>query len=45
MNENKNNGKTNIENLAFFVEEEEPELIPAFLALLEMCFHSEEHGL
>ena len=37
--------RTNVEKLAAFVEEEEASLLPAFLALLEMCFHSQEHSL
>ena len=37
--------KTNIEKLVDFAEEEGAELIPAFLALLEVCFHCEEHRL
>lgn len=34
--------KTNIEKLVDFTNEEGPELIPAFLALIEMCFYSHE---
>lgn len=37
--------KTNIEKLVAFAEEEGAELIPAFLALLEVCLHCEEHSL
>lgn len=37
--------RTNVEKLAAFVEEEEASLLPAFLTLLEMCFHGQEHGL
>lgn len=34
--------KTNIEKLVDFTNEEGPELIPAFLALIEMCFYGHE---
>lgn len=37
--------RTNVEKLAAFVEEEEASLLPAFLTLLEVCFHGQEHGL
>lgn len=37
--------RNNIEKLVVFAEEEGAELIPAFLALLEVCFHCEEHRL
>lgn len=37
--------KTNIEKLVAFAEEEGAELIPAFIALLEVCLHCEEHSL
>lgn len=37
--------RTNIEKLVAFAEEEGAELIPAFLALMEVCFHCEEHRL
>lgn len=36
--------QTNLENLVSFIEKEGPELQSTFLALLEMCFHGEEHG-
>ena len=35
---------SNIEKLVAFTQEEEPELIPVFLSLLEVCFHGEEHS-
>lgn len=35
---------TNIEQLYDFIEKEDPDLLPAFLTLIEVCFHSEEHG-
>lgn len=35
--------QTNLENLVDFIEDEGENLVPVFLTLLEMCFHSEEH--
>lgn len=39
--------RPNLEQLVSFAEEldESETLIPAFLALLEMCFQGEKHGL
>ena len=34
--------KSNIERLVDFANEEGSELIPAFLALIEMCFYGHE---
>jgi hypothetical protein len=42
---NSNNQESNIEKLASFVNQEDPDLIPVFTALLEMCFNSEKHSL
>jgi hypothetical protein len=35
----------NISELVKFIESNEAELIPAFLALIEMCFHCDKHSL
>ena len=44
MNAQESSKQTNIEKLATFMEKEGPDLIPAFLALIEVCFHSEKHS-
>ena len=36
---------TNIEKFINFAEKEDEELLPLFIALLEMCFQSEKHSL
>ena len=36
---------TNIEKLMNYINAEGPELLPAFLRLLEVGFHGSEHGL
>ena len=45
MTSKENNVPTNIEKLVDFMEEEGSELIPAFLALLEVCFDGNKHCL
>lgn len=37
--------ESNLEKLSRFIEDEDPDLFPAFIAVLEMCFHSEKHCL
>lgn len=43
MTPKENNALTNIEKLVDFMESEGPELVPAFLTLLEVCFDSNKH--
>lgn len=39
-----NHQESNIEKLASFANQEDPDLIPVFTSLLEMCFNSEKHS-
>lgn len=43
----KETGRTNLQKLVAFAEEldEDGTLIPAFLALLEVCFQGQKHSL
>ena len=38
-------GKTNIEKLADFIMSRRPELLPAYLSVLEVCLNSHVDGL
>lgn len=34
---------SNLEQLVSFANRESPELIPVFLSMIKICFHSEKH--
>lgn len=38
-------GKTNIEKLADFIMDRRPELLPAYLSVLEVCLNCHKDGL
>lgn len=42
--ENEVSRQTNIEKLVAFTEEKGPDLIPIFLAMIEMCFYSHKNS-